>query len=333
MALRWGIASTGWIAGDFVTSLKGLPKDEHQVVAVAARSQESAEKFAQTHSIPKSYEGYINLGKDAEVQVVYIGVLNPQHYEVAMLMLEHGKHVLCEKPFTMNEKQTRKVIDLARSKNLFVMEAIWSRFFPVYQEVRQLLDSGAIGEVKYVSAEFGAPISEVARVKQKDLGGSTILDIGVYTLQFQQFVFKGLKPEKVVSAGHLNEDGVDLAASAIFTYPDKKVAVVSCNALVKLPNEGTIVGTKGTIKIPIFWCPVSYSLNGELKEIPLIKNDGKCRYHNSVGLAYQAVEVRKQILAGNIESDIMPHEETIQLAAWMDKLRRDIGVTFPADLE
>lgn len=333
MTLNWGIASSGLIANDFVKALKGLPKDEHQVVAVAARSLESAEKFAKTNNIPEFYEGYKNLATDERVQIVYIGVLNPQHYDVVILMLENGKHVLCEKPFALNEKQARKMIELAKSKNLFVMEAIWSRFFPVYQTLRTIIDSGEIGEVKYITATFGIPLTHVERVKRKDLGGSAILDIGVYLLQFQQFFFRGLKPQKIVVAGHTNENGVDDAASVIFTYPGGKTAVVSCNATVELPNEGIIVGTKGTIKIPVFWCPLKYEINGKVQEIPLIKNDETFNYLNSAGLAYQAIDIRKQIEKGNIESDLVPHEETLQLAAWMDTVRRELGVVFPEDLE
>ncbi|KAL1514023.1 hypothetical protein ABEB36_003350 [Hypothenemus hampei] len=247
-------------------------------------------------------------------------------------MLENGKHVLCEKPFTLNEKQTREVISIARNKKLFIMEAIWSRFFPVYQEVKSLIDNGTLGEIKHVHVTFGFPLSEVDRVKNKQLGGSAILDIGVYILQLQQFAFRGLKQEKFVAAGHLNEFGVDSTASVIITYPGSKTAVVTCNATVQLPNEAVIVGTKGTIKIPTFWAPIKYIINDEVHERPLLENNEKFNYHNSQGLAYQAIEVRKRILNGEIESPTIPHDETIQLAAWMDAVRKEIGVTFDADL-
>ncbi|KAH0999655.1 hypothetical protein HUJ04_006041 [Dendroctonus ponderosae] len=322
MALRWGIAFSGLIANDFVTALKGLPKEEHR-----------AEKFAKTHNIPTFHEGYANLAKDPNVQVVYIGVLNPQHHEVAILMLENGKHVLCEKPFTLNEKLARQVIEVARRKKLFIMEAIWSRFFPSYQEARRLIKAGEIGDVKYASVAFGVKIDKVERVTNKDLCGSATLDIGVYILQFQQFVFQGLQPEKIAVAGHLDEHGVDDAVSAIFVYPDNKTAVVSCNTTVELPNKAVIVGSKGTIKLPTFWSPLTLTLNSKVKEFPLIPNEGKFNYYNSAGLAYQAIEVRKCILEGKLESDVVPHAETIQLAAWMDKLRHEVGMKLPPPFE
>ncbi|XP_066245018.1 trans-1,2-dihydrobenzene-1,2-diol dehydrogenase-like [Euwallacea similis] len=332
MALQWGIVSTGCIAHDFVSALKALPQDKHQIVAVAARSLSSAEKFAKTHEIPKAYEGYENIAKNPKVQVVYIGVLNPQHHEVATLMLQNGKHVLLEKPFTLNEKLTRRVLELAKSQNLFIMEAIWTRFFPVFQDVRQLLNSGALGEIRFASTTFGVTVGDVDRVKQKALGGSAVLDIGIYALQFQQFVFRGLKPEKIVTAGHLNEQEVDNAFSVIFTYPGHKTAVLSCDVTVDFPNEAIIVGTKGTVKISSpFWAPLSYTLNGEVKEKPIFKNERKFNFWNSAGLAYQAIEVRKSIFEGKTESSTVPHEETIQLAAWMDQIRKELGVVFSID--
>lgn len=331
MALRWGIASSGKIAHDFVTAVKGLPVEEHQVVAVAARSLNSATNFANNHNIPKYYEGYEKLAKDPDVQVVYIGVLNPQHYEVTILMLNNGKHVLCEKPFAINQKQAKKMIDLAKSKNLFIMEAIWSRPFPVYREVRQLLDEGAIGEIKHAQIDFGFPLENVDRIKDKQLGGGAILDLGIYILQFQQFIYRELKPVKVVAAGHITKEGVDESASAIFTYPNGKTAVVTCNATAQMTNEAVIIGTKGTIRIPTFWCPTTYSINGKIKEIPLIENTGTFNYTNSAGLAYEAAEVRKQIIQGKIESDQITHEETLQLSGWMDILRKEVGVIFPED--
>lgn len=164
MALRWGIASAGKISHDFATAVGTLSSSDHKLVAVAARDQEKANEFAKLHDIERAHEGYERLAKDAMVEVVYVGVLNPQHYEVALLMLEHGKHVLCEKPLTMNEKQSSKLIAIAKEKKLFLMEAIWSRFFPSYQYVRRQIQSGALGDIKNVNVEFGFSIADVARL-------------------------------------------------------------------------------------------------------------------------------------------------------------------------
>ena len=163
MALKWGIAAAGRISDEFTNAMSAHDKQNHQVIAIAARDLSRAEEFAKRFDIPKAYGSYLDLAKDATVEVVYIGVLNPQHLEVAMLMLDHGKHVLCEKPLCMNEKQSKKLIAFAESKKLFLMEAIWSRFFPSYQYIRERINAGKLGEIVSVEAEFG-----FGKLKDKD---------------------------------------------------------------------------------------------------------------------------------------------------------------------
>lgn len=166
MALKWGIASVGKISHDFVNALGTLSDDDHQVVAVAARDLGRAQEFAERFGVSKTkaYEGYTKLAEDPDVEVVYIGTLNPQHYEVSLLMLEHGKHVLCEKPLCLNEKQSKKLIAYAERKKLFLMEAIWSRFFPTYQYIKRQISSGVLGEITNVDVEFGFPLANVERL-------------------------------------------------------------------------------------------------------------------------------------------------------------------------
>lgn len=164
MALKWGIAAAGKISHDFVTALGTLSDGDHEVVAVAARDQKRAAQFAQLHAIAAAYGSYEALANDANVEVVYVGTLNPQHYEVALLMLEHGKHVLCEKPLCMNEKESRKLIMYAERKKLFLMEAIWSRLFPSYQYLRKQIDHGNLGEIQKVEVDFGFELKEVDRL-------------------------------------------------------------------------------------------------------------------------------------------------------------------------
>lgn len=164
MALRWGIAAAGKISNDFVSALTTLDADQHSVVAVAARDVKRASEFAQRFGIPAAYGSYQELAQDQNVQVVYIGTTNPQHYEVTRLMLEHGKHVLVEKPLTINEKNSRELIELAASKSLFILEAIWSRFLPSYQYLREQINSGALGDIVSVDVEFGFKLDEIDRL-------------------------------------------------------------------------------------------------------------------------------------------------------------------------
>lgn len=164
MALKWGILSAGKICNDFVNALSTLSDDDHSVVAVAAQNLQRAEEFAKQFSIPTAYGNYTDLAKDPNVEVVYVGNLNPQHYEVSLLMLENGKHVLCEKPLCLNEKQAKKLITYAERKKLFLMEGIWSRSFPSYQYIRKQINNGTLGEIKRVEVEFGAAISHKDRL-------------------------------------------------------------------------------------------------------------------------------------------------------------------------
>ncbi|KAG5897496.1 hypothetical protein JTB14_031118 [Gonioctena quinquepunctata] len=297
MALRWGVAGAGRISHDFVTAVQTYPASDHRFVAVAARSKASADKFAKDHEIPNSYEGYEGLAKDKDVDIVYVGNLNTQHFETNKMMLEHGKHVLCEKPFTMNEKQTRRLYQIAKEKNLFLMEAVWSRCFPAYLEMKRLMDAGAIGDVMFASVHFGHALQHVERLTSLQLGGGAILDLGIYILQFQQYVFRGLKPIKIAVNGHLNSSGTDESVGVVITYPEGKMAVVSTSA----------------------------------REYPLPRSPVPFLHHNSAGLRYQAEEARQCIRAGKIESHHMTHDESIELAKLMDLLRKEMGVVFPED--
>lgn len=164
MALKWGIASAGKISHDFATAIGTLPAIDHKIVAVAARDIARAKEFASLHDIPNAYGSYLELANDKDIEVIYVGTLNPQHYEVASLMLQNGKHVLCEKPLCMNENQSKKLIDLAKEKKLFLMEAIWSRFFPSYIHIRNAIKSGALGDITNVKVDFGFPLEDVDRL-------------------------------------------------------------------------------------------------------------------------------------------------------------------------
>ncbi|RZC41922.1 trans-1,2-dihydrobenzene-1,2-diol dehydrogenase-like, partial [Asbolus verrucosus] len=301
------------ICHDFVTAVQTYPESDHKIVAVGARNLNNAQQFAKDHNIPKAYEGYDGIAEDKDVDIVYVGNLNPQHFEVSKLMLENGKHVLCEKPLTMNAKQTRRLVELAHQKNLFLMEAVWSRCFLAYKEMKRLLDAGVIGDVLFASVHFGHALQHVERLKAVEQGGGAILDLGVYMLQFQQYVFRGLRPVKIAVNGQLNDQNTDESAAAIITYPNGKMAVVSTSARIALPNEGIVVEKTYEYELP-------------KSPVPFL-------HKNSAGLAFEAEEARQCIKAGKIESPHMPHHESIELAQLMDLLRKEVGVVFPQDFE
>ncbi|CAG2119347.1 unnamed protein product, partial [Medioppia subpectinata] len=196
MATKWGIYSAGKICHDFVDSVMSMKTTDHQFVAVGARKLTDAQAFAKLFDIPKAYGSYEELAKDPDVQVVYIGTVNSQHLPAAKLMLENGKHILMEKPLTINTKQNEELFALAKSKKLFAMEALWSRFLPSYEFAFQELAKGTIGDVLHVTANLGFPNADVIRVATKELGGGTVLDVGVYAINIVEQVFGGEVPEK-----------------------------------------------------------------------------------------------------------------------------------------
>ncbi|KAJ1525628.1 hypothetical protein ONE63_008846 [Megalurothrips usitatus] len=332
MTTNWGIASAGLISHDFATAVATLPSNEHKLVAVAARDLTRAKEFAARHNIPHAHSSYEDLAKNPDVDVVYVGVINTQHFQVSKLMLEHGKHVLCEKPLCMNQKETAEILKLAKEKKLFFMEAIWSRFFPSYDLVRQELSNGTIGEVVQLQVNFGVFI-DAARVKQKDLGGGTILDLGVYVLQLAVMVFGSKLPLTVKAVGNLNADGVDDNAAIVMTYPGSKTAVLSTSSLATMSNDAIIYGTKGNIKIKDpFWCPTVVSCGDKTSEFILPPAAHPFNFTNSCGLRYEAAEVRRCINEGLYESPKMSHADSLVISQLEDTVRAQIGVTFPGDL-
>ncbi|XP_016141204.1 trans-1,2-dihydrobenzene-1,2-diol dehydrogenase [Sinocyclocheilus grahami] len=332
MATRWGICGAGNISHDFCVALKTLSHEDHQIVAVAARSLERAEKFAKTHGIPKAYGTYQELVKDPNIDVLYIGVLHTHHLQVGLLFLNAGKNVLCEKPFAMNLREVRQLISAARENNVFLMEAVWTRFFPVSLEIGRLLSRGDVGEVKVVRADFGVPLTHVQRAVQKELGGGALLDIGIYCIQFVLMVFNGEKPETIQATGVCLDTGVDEAMVVTLKFSGQRLAVCTCTITAELPNEAVIVGTKGTIKVPAhMWCPTSLMVNGVETQYPVPEPSLPLNFINSTGMCYEAEEVRRCLLHGLKESSRMSHADSALLAEIMDEARRQVGVVYSQD--
>ncbi|KAI4486921.1 hypothetical protein M0802_012206 [Mischocyttarus mexicanus] len=329
MATRWGIAGAGKISCDFVSAI--ISNENHEVIAVAAKDLSRAITFAEDFNIKKSYDSYTLLAEDKDIEVVYIGTLNTTHYELAKIMLEHGKHVLCEKPLTINAKQTESLIKFAKSKNLFLMEAVWSRFFPLYTIIKQKIEFGSIGEIYQVIIPFGFNLQNIERVNKKSLGGGTILDLGIYCLQFLCMIFDNKMPNTIKAVGVLNEDGVDVSTSTTLLYNENITATILTHSLVTLSNEACIYGEKGTIRVPNFWCPTElHSPELSIKN-PLPETKHKMNFKNSEGLLYEANAVRECLQQGLIEHPLMTHETSILLAKLEDELRKQIGVTYPED--
>lgn len=298
---------------------------------MAARDLDRASKFANEFKIPKAFGSYEDLAKESTVDVVYIGVIHPEHCRLSLLMLNNGKHVLCEKPATMNLKQLKKVVKTAQEKKLFFMEGLWSRFFPAYDKVRSELDSQSLGEVRYVQAEFCQPIIDLPRLHRPELGGGGLLDIGIYVLQFALMVIKE-KPENILASGFLHESGVDLCASIILKYQGKRMMHLMYHTGIKAKNNAVIYGTKGMIEVDSpFWAPTKIRKNDEEMEFPLPSTDAKFNFVNSAGFSYEAECVRKCIENGNLECPLFPHSESIAIMSMMDEIREQLGVKYDVD--
>ncbi|KAE8336995.1 hypothetical protein BDV24DRAFT_140635 [Aspergillus arachidicola] len=371
--VRWGIMATGWIASVFVRDLlkdpniRGASDVSHTVVAVASSSSKSrAEDFISDtgiHAPCAAYESYEDLVADPNVDVVYVATPHSHHFQNVMLAFEAGKHVLCEKAFTVNAAQAKILCETAKIKNLFLMEAVWTRYFPLSVQIRGLIQNGTLGEVLRVLADnsFGDDMEEKWGIKHrmvnKDLAGGALLDLGIYSLTW---VFQALyhtlpresrrAPSRIsshMSLYHLT--GADEATSILLTFPtstpsnlphlgeSQAVAMthlrVSTNADDKPVQPSVrIQGTKGEIQVygPAFR-PERYRIvpkgEGEVKEVECsFPGDGK-------GMYWEADEVARCLRDGKLESDSMPWEESIIIMEVMDEVRRQGGLVYPKNIE
>ncbi len=322
--IRWGILSTGFIAGQFARGLSVIADAE--LVAVGSRTQASADAFGAEFNIPKRHASYEALAHDPEVDVIYIGTPHPMHHENITLCLNAGKHVLCEKPFTINAHQAREVVALAREKNLFLMEAMWTRFLPVMAQVRAWLAEGKIGAVQMIKADFcfRTDFDAQHRLFNPDLGGGALLDVGIYPISLTAMIL-GL-PQTIQSHVHLGATGVDEQNALLFGYSNGAAALLSSAVRTQLPYDALIVGENGHLYIPDFFKAERVTLtlaggNVQTFEFPHKKN----------GYEYQAIAIGDYLRAGKQESDIMPLDETIALMQLMDSIRAEWGLVYPVE--
>ncbi len=252
--IRWGIIGPGAIAASFAEGMRMV--DAGVVVAVGSRSAERAEAFARRFGIERHYSSYEDLAADGDVDAVYVATPHSRHAADSILAIEGGKHVLCEKPFALNAAQVKDVVSAARSRNRFVMEAMWSRFLPSYRALSDVLAAGEIGEPLLVEADFGfrSPIDPAHRHFDLAQGGGALLDLGIYPVQLC-FLVLG-RPDAVVAHGRVGETGVDEQVAAVLHHRNGGLGVVKAAIRTPLSCTGRIAGTDGTIDLPAFMhCP------------------------------------------------------------------------------
>lgn len=292
--------------------------------AIAARDLSRAQALADKYGFQKAYGSYEELAKDENAGLIYVASPHSHHYEHAKLCLENGRNVLCEKAFTANSKQAEELIRLAESKNLFIMEAVWTRFQPFVSKLHEILDSGMIGEPLTLTATFGADLRHVERLVQPELAGGALLDLGIYPLTFASLFF-GSEIERIASAAVKSDKGVDAQENITLVYKDGRMAVLNASFLCNMKNTGIIYGRKGRAEVEPFWYPqeIKVYLNGEEEPKVYPVPFDFTGYEYEVRAAVRAIE------SGETECAEMTHKETLRIMGIMDQLREEWGVRYP----
>jgi predicted dehydrogenase len=325
--LRWGILGTGWIAERLVAAAQKLTVQP--VAAVGSRSQESADQFAQRFGIPAAHGSYDALVADPDVDVVYVATPHNAHLEHAELAMKAGKHVLVEKPLTVNAGQARQLATLASERGLFCSEALWSLFLPKFDVIRQLLDAELLGPVRTVISDYGEHFTPDHRIFRADLAGGPMLDLGTYPFSLAHWVL-GV-PNRVSAIGDRAPTGVNGQAAAALGFADGAEASLHISLFSNTPVSATIAGEAGTLTIPSnftrpgpFWV-VSADLGARLDY-----SEPETAYD---GLAFEVAEVARRIAAGELGSPVRPLTDSIATLEIMDEVRRQIGATFSGEDE
>ena len=352
--IRWGILGTGAIAAHFAEGLASVPGATLQ--AIGSRARASADAFARAHGARRAYGSYEELARDPEVDVVYVATPNSAHRDNAILCIEAGKAVLCEKPFTVDAAEARQVVELARARDVFCMEGMWMRFVPLVRELSVLLRGGTIGDVRMITASLGMPFAFDAahRVFDPLLGGGALLDLGVYPVSFAFYLLG--RPTRVSSHAVLGATGVDEQATILLDFPEGRQAALTTSLRNTTSNDATVMGTDGMIRVagPLYR-PESLTVHrsspaggthpvrsgivaragrlARLRQNPLVRDVrslvARARAKTVTrrvlgnGYAHEAEEVMRCLRAGDRESPVMPLDETLAIMETMDAIRLD----------
>jgi predicted dehydrogenase len=317
---KWGILAPGNIANAFANGLKTVPNAV--LTAVGSRDLDKARDFSDKHGFEKAYGSYKELAADPDVEVIYISTPHNGHEEAALMCLDQGKAVLCEKPFAVNATQTANMINRARANNVFLMEAMWSRFMPSNRKVCKLITDGAIGKVRYITADFGfrADLNPQNRLFRPELAGGSLLDVGIYNLSFCSMIY-GKQPKRVQSNFAIGSTGVDEEAALLLDYDEGQSASLFSAIRLNTPQTAAIYGETGSIKLPVYW---------HTDTVILSNNDGEQEIKTQApGFEYEIIEVMECLEKGDKESSILPLSETLEIMQTMDKIRADNNFKYP----
>jgi len=319
--IKWGILGLGKIAKKFATGLKDV--EDAELYAVASRSKSKAETFAREHNATNFFTSYEAMLKDEELDVVYIATPHVFHHQQTLLCLDHKKAVLCEKPFAINKKQVEEMIAKARKEKVFLMEAMWTQFLPHFKFVIDLIESEKYGKIKSLKADFGfpAPVDLDKRLYNKNLGGGSLLDIGIYPV-FMAMSALGT-PESIQANAKFSETGIDKECDMVFKYKNAVEAQLGSSILKHTPTAAIIQFEKATITLnPSFHKPTNVTIKTtdgeETKEFVV----------NSNGYNFEAEHVQKMLLEGKTESTEMTFAKSLDLIELLDKIRDQIGLEY-----
>ncbi len=322
--LKVGIIGTGWIAEKAAITLNG--QDGLQAYAVGSRTSEKAQAFADKWGVAKAYGSYTELIADDEVDLVYVGTPHSHHFDVTMEALQKGKPCLVEKAFMANYEQSLKVVELARSKKVFLAEAIWTRYQPIVPLVRQMMAEGRIGTPRLITATLGYSMGNKPRIMRPDLCGGALLDLGVYGINFVRMFW----PKRIVSTVSQcvkSDTGMDITNAISFVFEDGLLANIQSSASCVGHNEGVIAGTEGSLVVDNINNPQTLRVYGLdrtfIEEIHVPKQ--------ITGYEYQFLACQRAIDEGLTETPYMPLDETLNVMNIMDGLRRQWGVRYPMD--
>jgi predicted dehydrogenase len=322
---RIGIIGAGHIAEKMAWTLTQMP--ETQPYAVASRSLEKAQAFGQKYGFEKAYGSYEELLEDPMVELVYVATPHSHHHAHVRMCLEKGKAVLCEKAFMLNRAQAEDVINLAKEKNVFLAEAIWTRYEPARQILDEIIASGEIGTPTFLKASLSYPVEDKERVRKPELGGGALLDLGVYCINFALMNF-GSEIVKIHSTCRKNAEGVDVQESFTFQYKNGRTAMLAASVLCADDRQGIISGEKGYVIADNINNPLRFDIyrrGAELVRSVQVPQQ-------ITGFEYQVRACIEAIRAGKIEPDAMPHSEILKVLEIMDTLRNEWGVVFPDEM-
>jgi predicted dehydrogenase len=326
--IRWGILGPGFIANEFAMAVGAGTAS--RVVAVGSRSEDRARAFAEKHGVPRSYGSYEELVADDEVDAVYIASPHSEHHDHALLAIGAGKPVLVEKAFTRNATEARAVIRAATSGGLLVAEAMWARYLPHYDVIRQVVEDGMLGDLVLVRADHSQKLHPHGpeRLAAPELAGGALLDLGVYPVSFADHLLG--PPISVAARGSLSDRGVDATVGMVLAYASGAVAALTSSMLTRTPCTAEIVGTEARLEVGgPFYSPAS---------LRLLTLDGTVLAERPAGLpepirgfSYQAAEFARCLASGSRESAYMAHAATLRVMSTMDEVRAQVGVRYPGE--